>query len=120
QGLPRITRFVAGDEFALAIDGDQRVWSWGVGSLLGTRESASPGIPSRVIGVTQAINVAVGTGYAFALRTDGTVVCWPACPVPATPVAGATGVSRIDNLSGVIAIAAGQTQFLALKNDGTV
>jgi len=64
------------------------------------------------MGLTDAVSITGGTGYAVALRQTGTVVAWGSnfgnvLDVP-------------DGLNDVVAISAGDAHVLALKSDGTI
>jgi alpha-tubulin suppressor-like RCC1 family protein len=79
-------------------------------------QNAGFGELSVPTGLTNVVAIAVGLRHNMALRNDGTVVTWGACP-------GSTGIFPVktpEGLSNVIAIAAGTGHCLALKDDGTV
>ncbi len=71
----------------------------------------SPGSPPASL--ENVVAVSVATGFAVALRADGTVVVW----------GSNTSDTRMNvpaGLAGVVAISAGTSHVLALKGDGTV
>jgi len=110
---------------------DGTVWTWGdntCGQLGdGTTVSLST-IPVQVVGLSDAIAVAAGTHHALALQADGRVFAW------GTNGNGQLGDGTTTNrnpgvevqlgpgqaLTGVVAIAAGQSHSLALTADGRV
>ncbi len=133
-GLPSIKALAAGGSFSLALDGSGNVWSWGSGALGDGTPIGQPGAPGRATpmkvldraGTTPVIAIAAGREHALALTSDGTVLAWGRntngklgdgtdtdrlAPTPTLVVAG----------SGVIAIAAGAENSVALRgSDGVV
>lgn len=80
------------------------------GTPPGTAVAWSLNGPSAALGVVQ--DLALGSGFAIALRPDGTVALWSATPnLPLRPPA---------DLDRVVGIAAGDTFALALRDDGSV
>lgn len=140
QQLTGVTAIAAGQTFGLALKDDGTVWGWGDNStsqlgngLSGTTPVTIPvqvqgldGVTAIAAGGLHEISVPSGY-YSMALRNDGTVWAWgdnifgelgngsatsSTAPVP-TPV-------QVKNLTEVTAIATGQNQNLALRNDGTI
>ena len=121
KGVPRYqgddTYILSGAEDLVLVEEEAvsrlgMAWGWGSGS-------ATPGLVSAL---TEVVAIAAG-GHSLALASDGTVWAWGVngngqlgdgtthdrlTPVP------------VQNLSGVVAIAAGMNHSLALKEDGTV
>ncbi len=64
------------------------------------------------VGITDAVQMALGYNFGLALRRDGTVTGW------GSNFSGQTSVPP--GLSGVVAIDAGNFHAVALKSDGTV
>ena len=81
-GLPGITQVAVGANHVLALDSTGTVWAWGnnnFGELgngtLASGTNSNP-LPARVPGLTGVTQIAAGTGYSVALRSDGTVWAW--------------------------------------------
>jgi len=101
------------------------LWDWGnnsygqLGNGMITGISTTPVQVSNLIGATS-----VATGFfTLVLKLDGTVWAWGANGYGqlgnGTTLSSVTPV-QVNGLSGVIAIAVGQSHSLALKSDGTV
>lgn len=116
-------------EHSLAVTSDGRVWAWGgnFSGQLGTTDNEfleDRCTPVTLVGLTGVTAIAAGDLHNLALKDDGTVWAW-----------GSNWDGQLGNgtfssfysfhmpvrdLSGVVAIAAGGTHSLALKQDGTV
>ena len=116
-------------EHSLSLTGDGRVWAWGgnFSGQLGTTESEfmfDRYTPVNIIGLTEIVAIAAGDLHNLALKSDGTVYAWGANS------AGQLGngtfstfysfVMPVNNINGVVAIAAGGGHSLAIKSDGSV
>jgi alpha-tubulin suppressor-like RCC1 family protein len=109
----------------VAVKADGSVWTWG---------RFTTGVPVmspvRMTGLSNVVAVAAGWNHSLALRSDGTVWAWGSNssgqlgtgsgtthdvfgPDSATPV-------QVPGLSGMVAIAAGHFNSLALAGDGSV
>ena len=81
-GLTNVTRVSSGYATNYALRQDGTVWSWGTNyaGALGVNQSYSAlsqsNSPVRVSGITNAIDIAGGTYFGFALLSDNTVVAW--------------------------------------------
>ena len=78
-GLSSVTQVALGNAHGCAIRADRSVWCWGYNSegQLGTGgTSASPAIPARVPGISDAVAIAAGPYTSCAVRATGTVLCW--------------------------------------------
>ncbi len=133
-GLSRVIGIAAGADSSLAIrtnpkTGGSAVWAWGsnyagqVGD--GTHTDRLTPEPVIGIGTTSFVGLAVGDGFALALRSDGSVWGWGADGygqlANGPQSAGtATPTMSIGAGSGIIALAAGVNHALALRSDGTV
>jgi hypothetical protein len=108
---------------------DGRVWAWGgnFAGQLGTTENefiSDRYVPVTIIGLTGVVAIAAGDLHNLALREDGTVYAW------GSNFTGQLGngtyssyysfVQLVDNLTDVVAIAAGSAHSMVLKSDGTV
>lgn len=132
-GLTRATAVAAATNYACALllDGTIQCWGSNASGQLGNGSTTDSTTPVPVSDVTGAAAIAAGGAHACALMADGTVVCWGAngsgelglssgpqtCPnsdpCATTPV-------KVPDLSGVTAIAAGESDTCALLSDGTV
>jgi alpha-tubulin suppressor-like RCC1 family protein len=101
-GLSNVTAVAANEFMPLALKNDGTLVSWGPN-------------PSRLNGLTNVMGMAAGfTEFSLAARTDGELTY-------ADPFASLT--QKFVNLPGysnVVAVAAGDNNWLALKSDGTV
>jgi hypothetical protein len=129
NNLTNITGIDAGADYSLAVTAEGRVWAWGGNSSgqLGTQESEftlDRYEPVEIIGLSDVKAVSAGVLHSLALKKDGTVWAWGSnwngqlgngssgpCYSFARPITG---------LSEITAIAAGGSQSLALKSDGTI
>jgi alpha-tubulin suppressor-like RCC1 family protein len=113
-------------DFALALRSDGTVIGWGDNNSPPPYNVGPTNVPGNLSNV---VAIAAGGLHGLALRNDSTVVGWgnnhygqaTGIPNPVSPYAS-TGQVMVAGqvLSNVIAIAAGFTHSLALKNDGTV
>lgn len=142
QLVPPIKFFVAmtgGEHHTLAVKADGTVWAWGYngyGELgNGQIQPDSNYTPGQVAGLAGVRAVAAGVKHSVALKRDGTVWTWgwnafgqlgapsgddcwgDPCSLRPVQVVGPNGAGY---LSDVVAIAAGSTHSLAVKQDGTV
>lgn len=123
-GLTRVRAVAAGANHSLAAKEDGTVWAWGEnnGYQLGNGEMAYRQSPAQVGGLSDVVALAaggdggMGLGYSLGLKSDGTVWLWGKF-ADAKPL---TIPIQLPELTGVIAIAAGDEHALALKRDGTV
>ncbi len=129
QNLTGITAIAAGDEYTVALKNDGTVWAWG-GNYFGqlgdgtTDDHLTPVQVQNLFDIT-AISAwgTVWSGHTVALKNDGTVWAWGlnedgqlgdgTYDNRLTPV-------QVPNLTGIIAVAGGESHTVALKNDGTV
>ncbi|HBI25862.1 TPA: hypothetical protein DDX30_03695 [Candidatus Wolfebacteria bacterium] len=116
---------------SLALKSDGTVWAWGHNTTgqLGDGSTTQRTTPVQVSTLTGVTSIAAGAAHSLALKSDGTVWAWGvntsgqlgdgSTTQRTTPVQ-VKGVGGTGFLTGVIAIAAGQSSSLALKSDGTV
>ena len=127
------TSVATGDSFTLALKSDGTVWAWGSNSYgqfgngitLGT--IASNSTPVQVSDFSGVIAIAAGEANSLALKADGTVWAWGSNSygqfgngITLGTIASNSTPVQVSDFSGVIAIAAGEANSLALKADGTV
>jgi alpha-tubulin suppressor-like RCC1 family protein len=131
--LTGVQAVAAGDAHSLALKSDGSVWAWGWNYLgqLGDGSGTTQDRPVRVASLSGVSAIAAGASHSLALLGDGTVWAWGAnrfgqlglstsstCAqnnVPCGPTP-----SHVSTLSGVAAIAAGESHSLALVTDGSV
>jgi alpha-tubulin suppressor-like RCC1 family protein len=109
--------------YSLALKSDGTVWTWG-----GSQNSYDPTvltIPQRVQSLTDVQAIAAGGTHSLALRSDGSVWAWGSGYLGDGFVTATTGQAPpqkvdVNDLTQVIAIAAGHYVSLALRSDGTV
>ena len=134
--LEGVVDIATGGNFSLALDADGTVWSWGANSQgeLGDGTATTRTSPVRVRGLggagflTDAVDVHAGQGHALVARADGTVWAWGSngrlqlgngsAPFRTTP-APVRGADAATDLGGVVRIAGGYDQSLALTTGGT-
>ncbi|MFI0434724.1 MAG: hypothetical protein ACH350_03215 [Parachlamydiaceae bacterium] len=127
-GLKDVTSISAGSYHSMALKKDGTVWTWGLNNKgqLGIGSTSNANTPTQIVNFQNIIAIAGGGEFSLALDKDGNVWAWGDNSL------GQVGVNvnnvkstystpqKVLNLSGVIAIAAGQYHALALKNDGKV
>lgn len=131
KNLSNIVAIAAGNKHSLAVNSSGRVYAWGGNSFgqlgIGTADYDPHPYPVQVNGLTQVIAVAVSSGengfHNLALKSDGTVWAW------GKNESGQLGDGtenfryspvRVNNLTNIQAIAAGDYFSLALRTDGSV
>lgn len=123
--LSSATAISGGGYHSLALVGGA-VWSWGANPYgqLGDGTTTERHVPAAVSGLSGVAQIAAGASFSVALGSDGRVWVWGISDSGQLGD-GTTGSSRktpglVSGLSGVKAIAAGNTHALAVKSDGTV
>jgi alpha-tubulin suppressor-like RCC1 family protein/subtilisin family serine protease len=112
--------------FSLGLKSDGSVWAWGTNPYgqLGDGTYTKKNVPVRVARLSNVKDIAAGRYHGLALKDDGTVWAWghgyfgqlgngPGTFSDNVP-------TRVEGISGVVAIAAGGYFSLALEGDGTV
>jgi alpha-tubulin suppressor-like RCC1 family protein len=125
ENHPRVIAF-ATDTNSLALKSDGSVWAWGSGDegQLGNGSRTDSNVPVRVANLNCVTAIAVGGNQGLALRTDGSVWAWGGNS--RGQLGDGTGANSdmpvaVTGLgAGVVAIAAGEENSLALKSDGSV
>lgn len=128
-GLAGMVQVSMASGFALAVDSAGTVWSWGsnpygeLGNGTTSSARASNPTPVPVPGLTGIIQVATGTDYSLALKSNGTVWAWGRNDVG--QLGDRTTVSRsrpeqIPGLSGITRIAAGDRTSYAIGAGGVL
>ena len=135
--LTGITAIAAHYLHNLALKSDGTVWAWGSNYFgqLGDGTTTDSSTPVQVEGpagagyLTDITAIAAGCNHSLALKSDGTVWAWGynhygqlgdgTTTDSSTPVQ-VEGPAGAGYLTGITAIAAGDSHSLALKSDGTV
>jgi alpha-tubulin suppressor-like RCC1 family protein len=121
-GLSDVTQVAAGTYGGYALRSDGTVWAWGIdgdGELGdGGVNGASPVGPVQVQGLTGITQIAAGSGWAMALRSDGTVWAWGSNEYGQLGTSGATHSAvpvQVPGLARVTRISAGTGTGVALS-----
>lgn len=130
-GLSNVIAVKAGAKFSVALKKDGTVWAWGddyyyeLGNSTRTRST----VPIQVSGISGVISISAGSYSVTALKSDGTVWNWGLRDAydydygdgafTSTIIIGKIP-TQIAGLTGVTAIASGDSFTIVLKNDGTV
>jgi alpha-tubulin suppressor-like RCC1 family protein len=131
-GLPRVNPVQVAvdpqdsDEFSVTLLSDGTVWGWGQGKFgeLGDGSTSDSDVPVEAAGLAGVTQIAAGDSHVLALRSDGTVWTWgdDIDGLLGNGTAGAVtdAPAQVPGLTGVIQVAAGGDQSLALRSNGTV
>jgi alpha-tubulin suppressor-like RCC1 family protein len=105
--LSNVIAIAAGEEHSLALKSDGTIVAWG------SNDYGQTMVPGTLRGITGLASGGWMGGHDLALEADGTVLAWGriACQFSSWVPA---------NLSGVVALAAGECHGLALKSDGAI
>lgn len=129
QGLTDIVKLGHGssaDQLALKKDGT--VWIWGWGNLSSPKYDGS-GIdepPARIDGLTDVIDISIGTDHFLALKKDGTVWSMGYFPRDYTHFTSSMDIEnyrplhKVEGLSDVTAVFAGDKTDTVIKKDGSL
>ena len=127
SGITGVTAVAGGQAHSVALKNDGTVWAWGDNEYgqLGDGTTTNRLTPVQVSGLTDVTAVSVGGGcHSIALKNDGTVWAWGQNAFgglgDGTENNQRTTPVQVNGLTGVIALAAGISYSVALKNDGTV
>ncbi|MBX3197478.1 MAG: hypothetical protein KF894_04920 [Labilithrix sp.] len=75
-GLANVTRLVAGDDFACALDAARAVWCWGSNAKGQLATAGVPGSFTPLKAVVGAVDLAAAGAHACAIDAEGFVRCW--------------------------------------------
>ncbi|WP_395847386.1 hypothetical protein [Cystobacter fuscus] len=111
---------------SLALRRDGTVWAWGDNQYgqLGDGTNQQRSTPVRVQGLTNVVSISGNGLISLALRRDGTVWAWGDRRNGLMGGGGTSGLqttpAQVQDLKGVVAIAAGSRHALALRRNGTL
>ena len=118
----------AGLNHTVAIKSDGTLWTWGFNyyGQLGIGSVAEQWFPAQV-SLSNVVAAAGGTSHSLAVAAGGTVWAWGYNFYGQLAETATDGYNvdsytpaQVSNVTGVIAVAAGQYHSMALKSDGTV
>ena len=123
-----ITQLTGGTGHGIALLSDGTVATWGDDSHgqlgIGTISTTPQLTPVKVTGLTGVIGISANGSFNLALKSDGSVVAWGDNGAgqlgDGTTTTRASPVAVTGLLSGVIAVAAGGGDSMALKSDGSL
>jgi hypothetical protein len=130
SNLNNVTAISAGDGFSLALKSDGTVWAWGADDVGEAGQSNLKGVltPKQVTNLSNVIAISASDGdsygsnghqHALGLEADGTVWAWGANDYGELGNGNTGGYSatpaRVQGLTGITAIAAGQNFSLAAR-----
>ena len=137
NGISNVSAVAAGRGYSVALKPDGTVWSWGQNNFgqFGDNTSGTPVslTPIQAKGIADAKSIAAGGNHTVALLKDGTVAAWgynrdgqlgvvtsDQCLYASSLWACSKTPVKMTGLNNVVAIAAGLSHSVALKEDGTV
>ena len=126
--LEEVEQVVAGFYASCARRRDGSVWCWGGNphGELGDGTTQARERPVRVVGVSQATDIALGTDFGCALRGDQKVMCWGSDweVVPSSNPNRRYGepitAQLIAKLTDVVELESGLEHICALRSDGSM
>ncbi|MBE5039896.1 RCC1 domain-containing protein [Ructibacterium gallinarum] len=127
EGLSGITAVSAGENFALALSKDGKVYSWGDNrsGQLGLSDTENRQTPQEITAISgRVISLSAGSAHGAAVTSDQTVWLWGSNSDG--QLAKPKGVKqeetpfRLSSISRITAVSAGEMQTLALRTDGSV
>jgi alpha-tubulin suppressor-like RCC1 family protein len=112
SGIVDAVAVACGADFNLALDKNNRVWSWGINSSgqLGNGTFANRTSPGLVPGLTAVRSIAAASAASYAIKSNGAVVAWGA---GSSGLLGNGGTSNssipvaVPNLSNIEQVSAG-------------
>jgi hypothetical protein len=123
-----IKQVSAGFFHSMVLTSEGGVWTWGNGGYgkLGHGNTDNQNVPKRVGGLTDVTDIASGWDHSLAVGEGGVVYTWGGNWQGQLGLGdqGAFTHRRVptlvDDVNGVVAVAAGEFHSLALSRDGTV
>ncbi len=125
-GLNGITAVGAGASHTLALKSDGTIMAWGrnLNGQLGDSTNTDRAYPVRVKNLNSVVKIFAQGNKSLALKNDSSVWIWGSNAFGqlgiGSPLASINYPIRVDTLSKIIDITAGNSHSLALNADGTV
>jgi alpha-tubulin suppressor-like RCC1 family protein len=116
----------AGSNQTYTLKSDGSIWSWGNNSSgqLGNGSLSSALSAKQTVNMSSMISISAGGSFGLGLKSDGTVWGWGQNTMGQLGNTVLTEQQylpqKIEGFNSVVAVSAGNTHSLALKNDGTV
>ena len=126
RSLTNITKIGSGLEYAVALKENGTVWAWGSNNRgqLGDGTTTNRLEATQVRNLINIVEIAVGQGHSLALGENGTVWAWGNNMHGQLGDRGTSAMRsipiQVQNLTNVVAVSAGSSHSVALKEDGTV
>ncbi|GMU05624.1 hypothetical protein ASNO1_18770 [Corallococcus caeni] len=126
-GVNGVTSIALGFSHALALRSDKTLWAWGANDQGqigdGTTNPRLTALP--VSGMTEVVAVAAGDFSSLVARSDGTAWSWGSRFTHQSTHGGWSWVAekspvQVAGLTGVIAVAAGEGNAMALRSDNSL
>lgn len=110
--------------FALKSDGTLWAWGWNPDGQLGIGNAGTSLVVPTLVGPSKVAAISAGGQHTVALKADGTVWCagrgWNGQLGNGVADAGRPVFTKVANLSGGVAIAAGENHTGVIRTDGSV
>jgi alpha-tubulin suppressor-like RCC1 family protein len=126
QGLGNAVAVATGAYHSLALKNDGTVWAWGDNwsGELGNGSTTNSLVPVKVSGLTNVLTIAAGGAHSLAFNIDGMVWAWGSNSAGQLGKGTSYDTSvlpvQVQDLTDVVAAAAGLQHSLAVKRDSTV
>ncbi|WP_394821392.1 RCC1 domain-containing protein [Pendulispora albinea] len=123
DGITNAAAIAVGSEHACALDADGTVACWGENSGGQTGQPSSgqyddrTAKPTKVPGVTDAVEIVAGWDHTCARKRDGSVLCWGGV---SSSEAFTPSAQPVPDLTDAVELAAGQRSTCARERGGTV
>ena len=126
SSLSHLIAVSAGVWSSFAVDSSGTAWGWGSNSLghLGNGTNTDSYIPVQVNYLADVVKISTGEWHTLAILSDSTVWAWGNNGDGELGIGSVGGSSwnplEVNNLTGIIAVAAGKYHSIVLKSDSTV
>ena len=118
----------AGKDFAIAIKNDESIWGLGSNTYgqmdgIGAEDDEGVKIPKAIVGLRGIRQIAAGSNFSLALKSDGQVFAWGSNDYAQLGLESrkvSKGKYIVRGLTGVSIISAGGNHCYVIKKDGSV